>query len=121
MDERQLRAFISIVDCGRMDLAASALGYSQPAISYQIKCLETSLRTRLFTRNSTGARLTPEGQKLLPAAKAMVSLFDSIEQTFKNRERTGDNSAQRGDVPGIRAVGGRRPAGVPQRRIPVES
>ena len=82
MDERQFRAFVSIAEAGRMDLAAEALGYSQPAISYQIKCLETSLRAKLFTRDSTGARLTTQGQMLLPAARAVVTLFDSIKQTF---------------------------------------
>ncbi|MEK8104590.1 LysR family transcriptional regulator [Micromonospora sp. M12] len=43
MHERELRAFVAIVEAGRMDYAATSLGYSQPAISYQIKCLEQQL------------------------------------------------------------------------------
>lgn len=78
MDERQFRAFVSIAEIGRMDLAAKALGYSQPAISYQIKCLETNLRARLFSREPGGARLTAAGQMLLPTARAVIMLFDSI-------------------------------------------
>jgi DNA-binding transcriptional LysR family regulator len=61
-----------------MDLAAKALGYSQPAISYQIKCLEQSLGFRLFTRDSTGARLTRDGRMILPAVRAAVMLLDEI-------------------------------------------
>jgi hypothetical protein len=81
MDERELRAFLCVATTGRMDLAAKALGYSQPAISYQIKCLEKSLGFRLFTRDSTGARLTRDGRMILPAVQAAVMLIDEIRQT----------------------------------------
>lgn len=78
MDERELRAFLCVAGTGRMDRAAKTLGYSQPAISYQIKCLEQSLGLRLFTRDSTGAKLTSEGQMILPAVRAAVMLIDEI-------------------------------------------
>jgi DNA-binding transcriptional LysR family regulator len=78
MDERQLRAFLSVATTGRMELAARALGYSQPAISYQIKSLEQTLGLRLFTRGARGARLTSEGRMILPAVRATVVLFDEI-------------------------------------------
>jgi len=76
--ERELRAFVWIADIGRMDLAARKLGYSQPAVSYQIKCLEQSLGVRLFDRDSTGARLTEEGRKILPTARASLMLLECI-------------------------------------------
>lgn len=79
MHERELRAFVAIVEAGRMDHAASSLGYSQPAISYQIKCLEQQLGTRLFTRNPDGAQLTPEGALVLPSARAVLTLLDGIK------------------------------------------
>lgn len=79
MHERELRAFVSIAETGRMDQAAKCLGYSQPAVSYQIKCLEQTLGTKLFVRDSTGARLTREGRMILPSARAMLSLFESIK------------------------------------------
>lgn len=78
MDERQLRAFLSIATVGRMDMAAKALGYSQPAISYQIKCLEQSLGVKLFVRDSSGARLTREGLMILPSVRAALILIDGI-------------------------------------------
>jgi DNA-binding transcriptional LysR family regulator len=79
MHEREFRAFVSIAEIGRMDLAAKALGYSQPAISYQIKCLEQSLGAKLFTRDSAGARLTREGHMILPSVRAVLMLIDSIK------------------------------------------
>jgi DNA-binding transcriptional LysR family regulator len=81
MDERELRAFLCVAATGRMDLAAKALGYSQPAISYQIKCLEQSLGFRLFARDSTGARLTRDGHMILPSVRAAVMLIDEIRKT----------------------------------------
>jgi DNA-binding transcriptional LysR family regulator len=80
MHERELRAFVAVVEAGRMDRAAVTLGYSQPAISYQIKCLEQQLGTRLFTRNSDGAVLTPEGVMVLPSARAILTLFEGIKE-----------------------------------------
>ncbi|MGW7097571.1 LysR family transcriptional regulator [Streptomyces sp. NPDC054874] len=79
MHEREFRAFVSVADTGRMDQAAKALGYSQPAISYQIKCLEQMLGAKLFTRGSTGARLTREGHMVLPSARAILALIDSMK------------------------------------------
>ncbi|MFF2144931.1 LysR family transcriptional regulator [Kitasatospora sp. NPDC058190] len=79
MHEREFRAFVSVAEIGRMDQAAKALGYSQPAISYQIKCLEQMLGAKLFDRDSTGARLTREGRMILPSAKAVLTLIDNMK------------------------------------------
>jgi DNA-binding transcriptional LysR family regulator len=81
MNERELRAFYSVANAGRMDLAAKELGYSQPAISYQIKCLEQSLGFKLFTRDTGGVRLTREGQMILPSVRALLSLIEGIRNT----------------------------------------
>lgn len=87
MNERELRAFVTIAETGRMDVAARTLGYSQPALSYQLKRLERELRTRLFERDSLGARLTAEGQSILPSAKAALALLDGIRAVARGSER----------------------------------
>ncbi|WP_156727277.1 helix-turn-helix domain-containing protein [Streptomyces apocyni] len=79
MHEREFRAFVAVAEIGRMDQAARVLGYSQPAISYQIKCLEQMLGAQLFARDSRGARLTREGRMILPSARAVLALFDSMK------------------------------------------
>jgi DNA-binding transcriptional LysR family regulator len=88
MNERELRAFVAIVEAGRMDHAASSLGYSQPAISYQIKCLEQQLGARLFFRHPDGAHLTPEGAMVLPSARAVLTLLDGIKEVTGRQHRT---------------------------------
>jgi DNA-binding transcriptional LysR family regulator len=78
MHERELRAFVAVVETGRMDRAAATLGYSQPAVSYQIKCLEQELGVRLFGRRPDGVQLTREGAMVLPTARAVLALLDGI-------------------------------------------
>jgi DNA-binding transcriptional LysR family regulator len=85
MNERELQAFVSVAQLGRMDLAARSLGYSQPAVSYQIKCLEMNLGTRLFARNCTGATLTRTGTLMLPSAQAVLVLMDGIKSAASVR------------------------------------
>ncbi|GAA1542646.1 hypothetical protein GCM10009827_072760 [Dactylosporangium maewongense] len=81
MDDRELRAFTSIAEFGRMDLAAKELGYSQPALSYQIRRLESALGAALLTRGPTGVELTIAGQLILPTARATLVLIEGMKQT----------------------------------------
>jgi DNA-binding transcriptional LysR family regulator len=79
MQINEFRAFVTIAESGRMDTAAKALGYSQPAISYQIKCLERALQMKLFDRTSVGVRLTREGETVLPSIRSVLAIVDSIK------------------------------------------
>ncbi|MEU7799414.1 LysR family transcriptional regulator [Micromonospora arborensis] len=84
VNERELQAFVAVAEHGRMDLAAKALGYSQPAVSYQIKCLETTLGTKLFIRTSSGATITRSGALMLPSAQAVLTLLRGIKATTED-------------------------------------
>ncbi|AYL35810.1 LysR family transcriptional regulator [Streptomyces fungicidicus] len=85
MHEREFRAFVLIAETGRMDVAARKLGYSQPAITYQVKRLEESLGYKLFTRHPTGARLTGDGRMILPSVRAVLLLIDSMRDAQGSR------------------------------------
>ena len=85
MHEREFRTFVVIAETGRMDVAARRLGYSQPAVSYQVKRLEESLGLRLFIRHPSGARLTSAGRKILPSVRAVLLLIDSIREAHGTR------------------------------------
>ena len=43
MDDGKLRALLTAVDCGSFSKAAAQLGYSQAAVTIQIRQLEQSL------------------------------------------------------------------------------
>ena len=71
-----LRTFVTIVDFGSFSRAADKLGRSQPAISLQIKRLETMLQTRLYERDSRNLTLSTGGVQLVGYARRILALND---------------------------------------------
>ncbi|EST21055.1 transcriptional regulator [Streptomycetaceae bacterium MP113-05] len=63
-DSRLLRTFDEVVRAGSYSAAARALGYTQPAITQQMKSLERSVGTPLFVRVGRRMRLTEAGEAL---------------------------------------------------------
>lgn len=70
---RHLHCFVAIAQSGSLLRAAEKLAISQPAISKRLVELEEIVGTALFTRGRQGARLTREGQRLLPYATQMLA------------------------------------------------
>jgi len=70
MELRHLRYFEAVATHGSFTHAADSLGISQPALSHQIKQLETEIGARLFDRLGRTIRLTPVGIALRPHARA---------------------------------------------------
>ncbi len=62
MELRNIETFLSIVEYGTFSKAAERLGYSQSAVTVQIRQLENELGVRLFDRASRGVRLTDPGR-----------------------------------------------------------
>ena len=60
----QYRVFCSVAEQGSISAAARQLYLSQSAVSQDIRSLEESLGTRLFTRMPRGVSLTSDGQTL---------------------------------------------------------
>ncbi|HSX68862.1 LysR family transcriptional regulator [Nocardioides sp.] len=74
MDLRLVRAFVAIAHEGSISGAARQLGYSQPAITQQLKDLEHLVGRRLFDRSSTAVTLTSAGRDRLALAELMLVL-----------------------------------------------
>lgn len=84
MDQRHLRAFISVADLGGISAAAERLGYAQSTLSVQLRRLEGDLGARLFERSNTGAVLTDAGQRLLPYAREALDLDDQMRRVVRS-------------------------------------
>jgi DNA-binding transcriptional LysR family regulator len=67
-----LSVFQAVARHGSITSAATALGYTQSAVSRQIAVLEAELATQLFDRQPRGVALTEEGRTLLPHAEAIL-------------------------------------------------
>jgi DNA-binding transcriptional LysR family regulator len=74
LDVRQLRAFVTLVDVGRMTAAAKILGVAQSTVSEGLAALERSLGTQLILRAAPAgtARVTAAGRALLPHARGIL-------------------------------------------------
>ncbi len=64
MNLRQLENFVRVAELGSFSQAARVLDIAQPALSRQVRLLETDLRETLLVRNGRGVALTPAGRCL---------------------------------------------------------
>lgn len=83
MESRQLWTFINAAKMGSFSKAAESLGYTQAAVTIQIKNLEEELGVKLFDRMGKQVTLTNRGKKLLIHAH---NIFKEVNQV-KNELR----------------------------------
>lgn len=88
MDLNQLRAFVSIAHEGNLTRAAQHLHLSQPAVSLQLKALQTSLDVQLLIRAPGGMQLTAAGRKLLPFAERILANTTEFQQALQTLQST---------------------------------
>jgi len=73
-----LRTFVAVVDLRSFTKAALKLGVTQPAVSAQIKRLQSLLGGDLFDRSVQGISLTPQGELVVSYARRLLSINDQI-------------------------------------------
>ena len=76
MEIKDMRAFYAIVEEGNISHAAQRLGIAQPALSRQMKRLETQLGVQLFERGSRRIRLTDAGRVLYSRVEHILGMVD---------------------------------------------
>ena len=81
---KQMKYFITIVDCHSFTEAAEQCFISQSAISQQIKSLEKELGIRLFERNKRQFSLTPAGEYFYRHGKVILKKKQFVEEKTKN-------------------------------------
>lgn len=82
MDINKFQIFLAVADAGSFGKASEKTGYTQAGISYVIKTLEDEVGVRLFSRTSTGVRLTDSGRVLLPEVRRVVGAYGSFESAL---------------------------------------
>lgn len=82
-DSRHLRVFAAVAREGSYSAAAKTLGYTQPAISQQMKALERAVGTPLFARVGRGLRMTDAGEVLAQHANGILGSIASAEEQMR--------------------------------------
>lgn len=72
MEIRQIQSFVRITQLGSFSKAARVLGYSQSAITVQIRLLEEELGFKLFDRMGKTVALTSQGRRFLGCADEIL-------------------------------------------------
>ncbi|PJN38767.1 LysR family transcriptional regulator [Streptomyces sp. CB02959] len=83
VDTRLLRYFVAVAEEGSLTRAAQRLFVSQPALTKQVRQLETQLGVRLFTRSRTGMAVTEAGRALADRVPALLADWDRTLRATK--------------------------------------
>lgn len=91
MEIKNIATFVKVVECNNFTKAAELLGYSQSAVTVQIKSLENELGVPLFDRIGKKIMLTQEGKTFLPHALNMLKVEqEALESVRSKGELTGE-------------------------------
>ena len=78
MELRHLRYFVSVAEAASVSKAALRVNICQPALSRQIRDLETELGVRLFDRLGRRIQLTVAGEDLLKGSRDVLAQAESL-------------------------------------------
>ena len=71
----------AVVEQRSLTVAARVLGCTQSAVSHSIDSLEKELGFSILKRSRAGVSLTSEGERLMPAVRALLSSAEQLDQT----------------------------------------
>lgn len=88
MNVRQLRYFLTVMECGSMKEAAAKLNITPQALSKTIGSLEQDVGRPLFLRSGRGLAPTATAKYLVPRAEKAIRAFEDLEASVQ-RTRDG--------------------------------
>ena len=80
MTASKYEVFIKAAELGGLTRAAEYFGCTQSNVSHLINSLESEFGFRLMYRGRGGARLTPEGQRILPAVRTVAAALEELSR-----------------------------------------
>jgi LysR family nitrogen assimilation transcriptional regulator len=96
MNLKQLEYFVRVAEFGSFSKAAIVLRVAQPALSRQVRALETELHETLLLRDGRGVQLTEAGRRLFEHSVSILQLISRARE---------DIDTQRGQPSGRIVIG----------------
>lgn len=89
MHLRTLKYFVAVVDAGSLTAAASAIPIAQPALTRQIRELESDMGAPLLERLPRGVRMTQAGISVYESAQRMLAESARLRQKLARSQQAG--------------------------------
>jgi LysR family cyn operon transcriptional activator len=86
LEFRHLRYFVAVAEARSFSRAAARLNVTQPALSRQIRDLESELGLRLFDRAGRRVRVTPQGEDLLRRSRDTLADVQALRDRARSLE-----------------------------------
>ena len=84
MELRTAATFLRVAELQSFSKAAEQLGYSQAAVTVQIKQLEQELGTPLFERIGRRIKLTEHGKQFIPHAQELLKVAQKAQNFIRD-------------------------------------
>jgi LysR family nitrogen assimilation transcriptional regulator len=101
---RALKYFVAIADAGSLTAAAEAIAIAQPALSRQLRELESDLGVQLLHRTSRGVRLTQAGATLYESAYRILAEAQRVREQLTGQGHTEQASVVLGTSPTLASL-----------------
>lgn len=104
MNLRTLRYFIAIADAGSLTAAAAAIPIAQPALTRQMRELESEMGVPLLQRMPRGVRLTQAGVTFYESAQRILAESNRLRQRLSHEQKPGQSKVTLGASPTLARV-----------------
>ena len=91
INPRLLRAFVAVAEELHFTRAAARLFVAQQALSRDIRRLERAWGRALFDRDTRHVALTPEGHRLLPVVRHVLSAYEQLGEELEQAPVSGSD------------------------------
>lgn len=101
MDLRQLKYFVSVMECGSLTRAAAVLHLSQPTLGEHMRNLENEFGVELFVRHSRGISATPAALLLKERAEHLLAYAHETGRLLRAASDSVQGNVTLGVSPGL--------------------
>lgn len=98
---KQLRYFAAVARFGHFGKAAEYCNVTQPALSMQVRELESDLAVQLLERRQQGVQLTAAGHEILERARNILAAVRDLDDFAHHHERVLTGRLRLGVIPSI--------------------